>query len=840
MHLSKIIPLMLLAVLLLMLPACDEKAEDPTRGGQNDGATSGNMMYQFDYLDPRTDEGDYQIDESNSCIHFANTWDNRLCITIGHIGITSDGNKNHQQIFTAYNTDTGSFEKLNINNVVDIEYNIKYIFRAVAPTPDGGYVAMADKSVARIPVDELDTFVEPDYHPQLMKFNSDGSYTVLADLQELFPDTDIYTTLTTPMLVDKDGYIFFYNRIIFVNGTKHLEVTDEWVTVVSPDGENLFTLGAPDGADEFMDAYMRLGGDGELLLECYDEIGTNLVSMYFTIDIENRCYKEVTDIPVISIDSSNLVKNNKYALLGEGRDIYYYDRTGLFGQNFGEDEELLFEWKDIGLPFDCLKNVLICSDELIFVRIQDPDDGSVRYGKIALVPVSSVYGEELSEPITLRLAVDEENNPGVSELLKYAAGFVRRGGCRVEIISYSDTEGGLTANQKLARDISAGNAPDLVLVGGGLTYETLAKSGAFADIYGFIDGDADYSRSDFLPCVLEPFETSEGQLQRLVTEFDIRTITANKSLVGSERLTLDALEDFGKSLGEDQYLFSVNFVSGSKASLALLKNLLPCMMGEFVDFEKGECESSALSGLLRLCRDANLCTSYGFADAGMLNEGTLLFNQAFYSNIGYFLLDRYCNFPAGEIAYIGYPTVGESGGNHVVYPSISASIIKQSGSQELAWNLIKYFIRMKEDGIASTSEPKDINRLNNFPCTYNGIEQLIGLARSCRFVIRSGGVYEDPVTKEESYINSINVTALPEDESERYNKATAEGYEIYFDDGDASALYALFENATRAYISDSATRAIIIEEASSYFAGVKSLEETLKLIQSRLEIRLAE
>lgn len=812
--LSIIFALAFVLLNILAAVSCDE-SDGKDDDSESRDADAGNMMYKFDYLSPDGSEY-FGLEEFRYFLQTHATWDNCFMLNAGNS-------------YMRYVPETGGFEKISMTTQ---DAGLIYFLSRFIPLPDGGYWAMASSLGAEY-VENPESAAQaiPEY--RFIRYDGSGNIVRTKNFDEISDALSLSLGSDDAFIADADGYIYYYRRS---DGSNTPEIM-----VFSDDMEYLFWLGMPEDYLGNTHTCLARNRDGKVVfiyITTELEVSHKSVFNCLTIDRENRRFVSADDELTKTIAGMGNAEYGEPLLDPEGN-LYCYNEIGMYSIKGGE-KELMFEWLEVGLSLDILRDIMIFSPGLISVSVYESEAEMWRFGTISPVPIESVYGEGIGSPPVLRLAIDQENNFYAKTMSAYAAGFVRRGGCRVEIVSYSDTEGGLTANQKLARDIAAGNAPDLVLFGGGLTYETLAKSGAFADIYNFIDGDADYSRSDFLPCVLEPFETSGGQLQRLVTEFDLYTLTANKSLVGAERLTLDALEDFGESLGDGRYLFSVNFVSGSEASLALLKNLLPCMLGEFVDFEKGECEPSALSDLLRLCKGANLCTSYGFADAGMLNAGTLLFNQAYYSNIGYFLLDRYCNFPAGEIAYIGYPTVGESGGNHVVYPAISASIIKQSGSQELAWNLIKYFIRMKEDGIANTSDPKGINQLNNFPCTYNGIEQLIGLARSCRFVIRSGGVYEDPVTKEESFINSINVAALPEDESERYNKATVEGYEIYFDDGDESALYALFENATRAYISDSATRAIILEEASSYFAGVKSLEETLKLIQSRLEIRLNE
>ena len=57
---------------------------------------------------------------------------------------------------------------------------------------------------------------------------------------------------------------------------------------------------------------------------------------------------------------------------------------------------------------------------------------------------------------------------------------------------------------------------------------------------------------------------------------------------------------------------------------------------------------------------------------------------------------------------------------------------------------------------------------------------------------------------------------------------------------DRSELLSLLENITLAANTDDEIISIIREDASAYFAGAKSLEETVKVIQSRVSIYVAE
>ena len=726
-----------------------------------------------------------------------------------------------------------------ITNMLEITDNLQYAFYFIAPISDTEYVALCSKQTARIPRDADSSFEERIFPISLVKFNIDGSFENIAEFSSI-TSHEVYDIKN--MLADKDGNIYIYLSHGLSTDKEKNEEPAEWVIMVNSDGKNPTVLGAPDNAMPYGSNFIMRHTDGYVYLSYWVNYDTSKHRYDFRkIDFDEKNYVVTDKIP--SIEIKGIPYGSKEAtripLLGEGYDAYFYDHIGLHGQN-GETETLLFKWIDMGLSVDLINDVVVSSDKLIFLRIQDSIDGETKYAKISLVPVSSVYGEDVETPPTLRLAIDQENNPYSARMLKYASSFVRsEKGCQVEIVSYSDTEGGLSANQKLARDISAGDQPDLVVFGGGLSSETLAKQDVFADIYGFIDADPDYDRSDFIGCVLSPFESSDVTLKRLVSEFAIQTMISGKNTVGElESMTLDDFAGFGSSLSDGQYLVSAISFDGKGLPERLLNNTLPVMLDEFVDFENGKCDFDGIRTLLDICTNSKILAVPGFTDPKSLAEKKLLFAPVYYFDLGYFMLDRYMSFPDGDIQYTGYPTTTGNQKNSAVYPVISTSIMKTSASQNTSWELIKYFIGMKEREAEKVTEARDVADLMNFPCTKKGIEGMITVARSYRFAMSAGEIENDDGSI--SSVISVSAYDLPEEESERVKKNSNLGLEVYFTDEDEKALWSLLDSAGRIYTKGSSVLPIITEEASSCFAGVKSIDDVVGLIQNRVNILINE
>lgn len=826
--------LIILCIISLTLVSCEKEEKKHSQTTNVGTSAVDNMMYKFEYIDLLTDD-DYLIEynRGNSSLEAGKSWNNSLYFLLGYMGKAADGYNHAQKILTVYDEQADMLVKTGITNMVEITDNLQYGFYFIAPISDTEYVALCKKQTARIPRDIDSSFEERIFPISLVKFNIDGSFENIAELSSI-TSHEVYDIKN--MLADKDGNIY----INLSHGLSSDEEPAEWVIMVNSDGKNPTVLSTPDNAMPDGNNYIMRHTDGYVYLSYLVNYDTAKWRYDFRrIDYDEKNYAVTDKIPPVEIYKTKPNEIMRIPLLGEGYDAYFYDHIGLHGQN-GETETLLFKWIDMGLSVDLINDVVVSSDKLIFLRIQDPIDGETKYAKISLVPVSSVYGEDVETPPTLRLAIDQENNSYSARMLKYASSFVRsEKGCQVEIVSYSDTEGGLSANQKLARDISAGDQPDLVVFGGGLSYETLAKQDVFADIYGFIDADPDYDRSDFLGCVLSPFESSDGTLKRLVSEFAIQTMISGRNTVGElDSMTLDDFAGFGSSLSDGQYLVSTISFNGKDLPERLLNNTLPVMLDEFVDFESGKCDFDGIRTLLDICTNSKILAVPGFTDPKSLAEKKLLFAPVYYFDLGYFMLDRYMSFPDGDIQYTGYPTTTGNQKNSAVSPVISTSIMKTSASQNTSWELMKYFISMKELEAEKVTEARDVADLMNFPCTKKGIEGMITVARSYRFGMSAGEIENDDGSI--SSVISVSAYDLPEEESERVKKNSNLGLEVYFTDEDEKALWSLLDSAGRIYTKGSSVLPIITEEASSCFAGVKSIDDVVGLIQNRVNILINE
>ena len=800
---------------------------DKTDNDSNDETTQGNiisnekMIYKFEYINPELSG------KGESTYDYCTTLDNRLAFRLYFATPAEEPNQNY---FVIYDADKNEFVTKNFFLDVKSEEDYSYFFSSFVEAVDGSCYALGDKDKIFITIDEAEQLSSKPHQLLFMKYDAEGNCVYAIPTEEIDSRINMYTTFC----VDADNNIYFFIGHNY----------DELILVYSDGLEYLFSIENFIGKSVFNGTYLFSDENGNVYF-CYTDRTGGIESeiRFCRIDPEIKGLRDYKEMPEIDCNMGKDLVNTRMTqgLIGGGKyDAYSYDYNSLYGNNLDEEPVKLFDWLQFGLETTMIKEIYVHSENEIFLvlhrpeeEIRDITDRKYDYALIHTVPISSVYGEGAEEEVILKLAVDSESNRSYTRILECAASFIRNSGCRVEIVSYSDTEGGFSANQKLLRDISAGDAPDVVAFGGGLTYERLMSIGAFVDLYGLIDSDPEISRSDFLPCVLTPFENQQGELFQLVNEFALTTMIAKKSTAqqsfGGGLPTFEQLMKLNDSLGGEQYLFDVKRASSpSDAAYKLLEGMLPQLLGDFIDYENKTCDFGRLDELLELCRKAKLSSVELFSPPVMTTEGDLKILRKTYSGFSFYMYDRYMCFP-DDIEYVGYPKASGSGMS--VMPASTFSITSQSGHHELAWKLIRHFIKIKENDLKDTFE---ISYDQYYPCTYRGMEIAFETIDKCVFEM-GGNYYRSPGSSAESFSPIMACNKEYED-----MKADPTRKFIKMSQSDKDALMSLIENADSVCVSDSIALSIILEEAAYYFSGTKSLDETVKVIQNRIETKIWE
>lgn len=305
------------------------------------------------------------------------------------------------------------------------------------------------------------------------------------------------------------------------------------------------------------------------------------------------------------------------------------------------------------------------------------------------------------------------------------------------------------------------------------------SSSYFEDLLPFIDSDSELSRDSFLPNLLDALAT-DGELYQLWDQVLIYTIAARASDVGDGQGMTSA--DYNRMVAEsDQYqtVFDMNITKQS-----LLNWIAQMSVGTFVDKAHAtvDFDNQAFRELLAWCKDMGDGIKEG-SDSIVYDRSEILLLFEIVQGMG--RIDYLPELFGEPPVFVGFP----NGSDGFSYYSISGdsygramAIPKNSQNKEGAWEFIKYML--------SLDRQLNLGEYANLPVNYEALKRIA-----------------DSTISDDAKVLLFSLLGRT-----KYAQA-------YADEG-------LVE--------------IIISSGQSYLNGDKSLEETIKLIQSRASIYVSE
>lgn len=653
--------------------------------------------------------------------------------------------------------------------------------------------------------------------------NADGSGLVVKDLAEGTVNADGFS-------IDGEGNII-YGESVMDTQTRQVKTV---LKKLSGEGELISELDITDAVSELSDGYFTVnatacGSDGNIYVGNYSAIaaftpegGTifaadtgndNLMGLLMTPDGEifatvyadGYCIKRVDPLtgepgePVKLTDSYNSYDCTPYSGSGE-TDIYVDNGSALdsLDTDSGELTEIL-NWVDsdlirseISALFPDENGGFICmgtsypSGGPVITEIFPVDSSSLPEKKEILLSGSEYAVTVPMETQAVRFNMENEEY-------------------RIKIKKYPDEEYLSTLNT----DILSGNIPDIIITSPGMNTDSYISKGLFADLYTFMDTDSEVTRDKFLPNVLSAFET-DGKLYHFTDMFMIDTVLGKSDIFGSEPLTYERLDNILKSGPADR-----NILLGANAADVLLDGIN--YGGDaFIDYEAGKCNfnSEEFLSLLEFASgfpsgdDSEPDYAGIFADIDITysQENTLLMQTL----IGGYD-DFYCSekkYFGDEVTAVGYPSVsGESGS--LIRPNSGFALSAKSENKEGAWQFLRTLL-----------SPEYQDSTENFPV------RVSSLRKNGERIMQFG--------KNDFYYSLISVGNIT------VSNAVSVGEIGVPASADIDRINELVTSVSRLSRSDSTVGDIVKEEASAYFAGNKTAEETARLIESRVNIYLSE
>ena len=388
---------------------------------------------------------------------------------------------------------------------------------------------------------------------------------------------------------------------------------------------------------------------------------------------------------------------------------------------------------------------------------------------------------------------------------------------QIEVRDYLD-EDGISGQDRLMAEMAAGKIPDIIDLGRGysslslLPYQVLARKGYLEDLWPYIENDPDLGREGVLEAPLKAAEV-DGGLYVLFDEVWINTLAGAESVVGDRMSwTLAELQEAFAAMPEESTILPYNF-----DKLDTFVYMMCMTLDGYVDWENGQCSFDCENFREALQFVNGFPDEFQHTTAEELNRESLdrlrrgkqmLWAYPIYGVMDVQMISALIA-DGGRVSFVGYPTTDGSVGSSF-YPIRKLAMSSACQDKEAAWEFLRQMILPKYDReqISEGEGPRYI------PINREDFDNVKRVAQSRGFFPKEKGFGQEP--------DRVRVEC---------HRVTDEEWEQY---------EALINSITKVDMYDTNIYNIVWEPAGAYFAGDKTLDETVALIQNRVTLYVNE
>ncbi len=538
---------------------------------------------------------------------------------------------------------------------------------------------------------------------------------------------------------------------------------------------------------------MYTGDDGKLLVTYFDE---DYVKRYITdFDLETGQIGEACELPF-----SNSYTVNK----GQNTDLLLTDAMGVYTWNIGDSEpKMMMNIVNSDLPAHELNLVQLVDDQHFVALYNDLGSWQQKCAYFTYVDPASIQdkaelvlgGVYIGADIKAKVIAFNRASDRYRIMLK-------------DYSAYNTGEDWMAGQTRLNNDIMIGQMPDIMILNDMTSYVNYVSKGVLADIGQMLADDPELGQLEYLQNVRDAYSVN-GTLYAVVPSFSVRTMIAKKSLVGDPASwTMADMEAVLATMPEGASAF------GSMIRETFIYQMISYSGQDFIDMESGQCNfnSQSFIDMLEYAKTLpkedpqNYDEEY---DYYQYRENRSLLFDLYISNIKDSKYQIKGNM-GEEISFVGFPTA-DSNGSTLGAGGYIFMISAKSGQQDGAWQFVRQFLT---------------------PEYQNGTE-----------------IYDMPVLKSAFLAKAQEATERPYWTDENGNKEYyddtwyANGEEIIlepFTQEEVDAMCEFIYTVNRTAYDNEFVRNIIAEEAEAYFAGQKTVQDVVDIIQSRVQVYVNE
>lgn len=539
-----------------------------------------------------------------------------------------------------------------------------------------------------------------------------------------------------------------------------------------------------------------------------------------------------------------------------GDDVYdiYYDYNGnIYGYKFDTDtKDKVIDWIECDINSNNLNSYSILPDGRV-IAFENTYDDQTQTNTMQLIVMTRVDAASVVNKTVLTFACMYLDWNMRDAIVKFNRASNTH---RIVVRDYSEynTDDDYTAGiQKLNTEMLSGKLPDMIDINTySMPIEQYAAKGFLTDLYELIDADADLSREDFVQPVLKALESADGKLYQLPNTFVVSTAIALDKVAGDyDTWNLAAVKDAMTKLQDGASVFDVYRTKSDILSTCISRNI-----DAFVDWENGAAhfDSDEFKALLEFANSFPDTYDWENADEedqdsaqNRMNAGKQLMSSFYVSSLEDILyqLTGY----NGKVKFVGYPS--EDGtSNHAFQIDGAIAISSTCADKTAAWNFMKQFLN---------EEYQSSYNIWSFPINQAAFDAKLKEMMTEEYQTDdNGNVMKDdngnPIRiPKVTYYTDGNGTMTGYSTGNggvAVMQASADGSVEMGENGEvnvyamtqeqADEILGLINATTAVYGYDESIMGIITDEAAPYFAGEKSLDDTVNMIQSRVNLYVAE
>lgn len=624
---------------------------------------------------------------------------------------------------------------------------------------------------------EYDEIFRTDTQVLLVYNRREESSIKVEGLEKMFPETGEFYHNVSKVEVDSDGYIYL--------------AANNSLCVLTPDLTKSFDYIATGSIRN-----LTTDKDGRVCAIQSD--GANIM------DRETRSPSEKILLP----DGTNTDW-----VCFHGEDYYYINNIGLYRMNRNiQSGELVINWQNSNFSYTVLRDIHILSSGQIYISYSKTENNRIQSYNSLFTSVDDI---DLSAVTEITVAyINDILSPLPMQMVNY-----NQANTNVRVTGKDYSVYNEMAETRLMMDmVSSSEVPDILCLAGGSTeadrwIADILRNDFYLNLYTLIEMDPDIRKEDIVGAVKNTYEI-DGQLAAVTPSFKLQTLLASESAVGERTSwTLGEMLDYVETLSGDTVLI--------RNKSTIFNNSL---YTSFVDMKNYTCdfENQTFMDMLAYITEPQEEILIGTNKYEPYQTGRIVLAQREYG-IGF--IDNYSSdavfFENKNSVRIGYPS--ETGTGHRISSTYVYIIPKNAEHSEEAWKFIRSLILDKpEFTMLSTIGIRMLRSQNEL---YKEDLENINY-----FYPYTGGVKSWSGYREEK-------------QPDEYGRIDGQaGVLVKYDEMEFDAFMEFIDSAgVPVYQSvSSEVLEIINEEISAYESGVRSAEDTARIIQSRVSLWLAE